>query len=192
MLAVLLATALVGWYRFTSVPTLQLKVLAEEATARLYERGPQGLPDWITEAERKYRGWRIYIVDQSGEDILRRELPPRLASYAGRLKNAGFLDEDIAPTRREDPLLLTPLFTDRNGVAYTIMTDNLRAPVNMLRESDVQVLLLSFALVISGLVCWSLARYVSKPVERLQSSARSLAAGNLEARVGQEFGRRRD
>lgn len=45
---------------------------------------------------------------------------------------------------------------------------------------------------ISGLVCWWLARYVSKPLERLQTSARSLAAGNLEARVGEEFSRRRD
>jgi two-component system sensor histidine kinase CpxA len=33
---------------------------------------------------------------------------------------------------------------------------------------------------------------VSKPVERLQSSARSLAAGNLDARVGEEFSSRRD
>ena len=33
---------------------------------------------------------------------------------------------------------------------------------------------------------------LSKPVERLQSSARSLAAGNMEARVGEEFSRRRD
>ena len=54
------------------------------------------------------------------------------------------------------------------------------------------VVLLAFALVISGLVCWWLARYISKPLERLQSSARSLAAGNLEARVGEEFSSRRD
>jgi two-component system sensor histidine kinase CpxA len=42
------------------------------------------------------------------------------------------------------------------------------------------------------LVCWWLAHYISKPLERLQSSARSLAAGNLEARVGEEFSSRRD
>src|SRR5690606_40006942 len=40
--------------------------------------------------------------------------------------------------------------------------------------------------------CRWLARYESKPVERLQSSARSIAAGNLEARVGTEFSRRKD
>jgi two-component system sensor histidine kinase CpxA len=53
-------------------------------------------------------------------------------------------------------------------------------------------MLFAFALAISGLVCWGLASYVSKPVERLQSSARSLAAGNLDSRVGEEFSRRHD
>jgi two-component system, OmpR family, sensor kinase len=65
-------------------------------------------------------------------------------------------------------------------------------PLNMLNEPDVRVILALFALLTSGLVCWWLARYVSRPVVHLQSSARSLAAGNLEARVGQEFSKRRD
>jgi two-component system sensor histidine kinase CpxA len=65
-------------------------------------------------------------------------------------------------------------------------------PLNLLSEPDVRLVLFAFALFISGVVCWWLARYVSKPVERLQTSARSLAAGNLEARVGEEFSRRKD
>jgi signal transduction histidine kinase len=65
-------------------------------------------------------------------------------------------------------------------------------PFTPLQAPDVRLVALAFALVISGLVCWWLARYVSKPLERLQSSARSLAAGNLEARVGEEFSSRRD
>src|SRR5690606_3945390 len=54
------------------------------------------------------------------------------------------------------------------------------------------LMVLLFALCVSGFVCWWLARYVSLPVVRLQYSARSLAEGNLEARVGQEFSLRRD
>jgi signal transduction histidine kinase len=64
--------------------------------------------------------------------------------------------------------------------------------MNMLDATDVRIVVVVFAMLISIAVCWSLARYVSKPVERLQSSARSLAAGNLEARVGEEFSRRHD
>lgn len=64
--------------------------------------------------------------------------------------------------------------------------------MNMLNATDVRIVVLAFALLTSAFVCWWLARYVSKPVERLQSSARSIAAGNLEARVGTEFSRRKD
>jgi two-component system, OmpR family, sensor kinase len=41
-------------------------------------------------------------------------------------------------------------------------------------------------------VCWWLARYISAPVIKLQTTARTLALGNLEARVDESFCRRRD
>ena len=115
----------------------------------------------------------------------------RIATTSQRLRDAGFLGKELMPSRRDDPLLLTPLFTDRDGTVYTIMVS---PPIwsNLLFAPDVRIVLLASALLLSGLVCWLLARYLSKPVERLQSSARSLAAGNMEARVGQEFSRRRD
>ena len=192
MLLVLASTAAVAWYRFNQVQSVTIRQLADEAAARLYAGGPLALRAWIPEAEHKYPGRPIYIVDQTGEDILGRTLPGPLQRYAKRLKEAGFLGEDVLPSRKEDPLLLTPLFTDRDGVVYTIMINTAGWPLSLLLERDVRLLVLAFALVISGLLCWWLARYVSKPVVRLQSSARSLAAGNLEARAGEDFSRRRD
>ena len=41
-------------------------------------------------------------------------------------------------------------------------------------------------------MCWWLARYISGPVTKLQTIARTLALGNLEARVDEPFCRRRD
>lgn len=193
MLLVLASTASVGWYRFKQAQNFDIKQLAQEATTRLYAGGVGELRTWITDAERKYPGRRIFLIDQTGDDIRGRELPQPLRNYANRLKDAGFLDENLAPSRRSDPLLLTPLFSDRDGTVYTILSiTGAGWPLNLLREPDVRLVLLAFALFISGVVCWWLARYVSKPVERLQSSARSLAAGNLEARVGEEFSRRKD
>lgn len=192
MLLVLATTAAVAWYRFNQVQSVSvdIKALANEASARLLVGGLPALYDWIEASQRKYKDRRIFIVNPNGQDILQRKLPPRFQSYATRLKDAGFLGE-LVPSRRDDPLLLTPLFTDRDGTVYTIMisSPNWR---NLLLAPDVRLVLLAFSLFISGLVCWWLARYVSKPVERLQSSARSLAAGNMEARVGEEFSRRRD
>ncbi len=193
MLLVLSATAAVAWYRFNQVQSVSIdtKALGNEAAARLLVGGLPALQDWIDEAEHRYRDRRIFIVDQSGEDLRKRKLPTTYRNYIQRLRDAGFLGKELVPSRRDDPLLLTPLFTDRDGTVYTIMVS---PPIwsNLLFAPDVRLVLLASALLLSGLVCWSLARYLSKPVERLQSSARSLAAGNMEARVGEEFSRRRD
>jgi len=193
MLLVLLATGAVAWYRFNQVEStsIDIKALGDEASARLLVGGLPALHDWMEEAEERYRDRRIFIVDQSGNDIRGQEMPAVYRSYVQRLRSAGFLGTELAAARRDDPLLLTPLFTDRDGKVYTIMVGR---PIwrNLLFAPDVSIVLLVFALVLSVLVCWPLARYLSKPVERLQSGARSLAAGNMEARVGQEFSRRRD
>lgn len=194
-LVVLGTTAGVAWYRFQEVKRINvdIKQLANEAAALLRSDGPQALPAWIADAERKYKERDIFIVQANGEDVLGRALPHHLKKYVVRLQNAGLLGENPTGSRDiDDPLLLTPLFTDREGKVYSIMISGPSWPMNMFDATDVRIVVLVFAMLISGLVCWSLARYVSKPVERLQSSARSLAAGNLEARVGEEFSRRRD
>jgi two-component system, OmpR family, sensor kinase len=192
-LLVLLATGVLAWYRFNQVEStsIDIKALGNEASARLLVGGLPALHDWIDEAEQRYRDRRIFVVDQSGEDIRKREMPAVYRNYGQRLRDAGFLGKELAPSRRDDPLLLTPLFTDRDGRVYTIMIGRANWR-NLLFAPDVSIVLLAFALVLSVLVCWPLARYLSKPVERLQSSVRSLAAGNMEARVGKQFSARRD
>jgi two-component system sensor histidine kinase CpxA len=192
MLLVLSTTAVIAWYRMNQMQMIDFKVLAEDAVAYMNVHGDASLPEWIRIAEERHRGWRVYIVNQEGQDVLQRELPPRQRSYTSRLFEAGLLDPAQPPSRREDPLLITPIFTGQGGSVYALMADAARSPIDLFPEPDVKLVILTFALVISGLVCWWLARYVSKPVERLQSSARSLAAGNLEARVGEEFSRRQD
>jgi two-component system sensor histidine kinase CpxA len=192
-LLVLSTTAAVAWYRFERDKNAypNIRQLASEASNRLLVGGMHELFDWIDEVEGRYPGRHIYVVKPDGHDILDRPLPPTYRSYANRLKDAGFFGRDPPPTGRDDPLLLTPLFTDRDGTVYTLMIGP-SWPLSPLLSSDVRLVVLAFALFISGLVCWWLAHYVSKPLERLQSSARSLAAGNLEARVGEEFSSRRD
>jgi two-component system sensor histidine kinase CpxA len=192
MLLVLLSTAAVAWYRFSQVQTPDINELAGQAAARLDKDGLAGLRDWIAEAEAKYIGRTIYVADYTGEDILGRTLPERLQSYVRRLERAGLLSKGVPRDREPNPLLLTPQFFDRDDSVYTLLIDASVGAWGVLRTNNVRVVLFAFALGISGLVCWWLARYVSQPVERLQSSARSLAAGNLDSRVGEEFSRRQD
>lgn len=51
--------------------------------------------------------------------------------------------------------------------------------------------ILTFTLAVS-LVCYGLARYLTKPVLRLRTVAQQLAGGNLQVRVGAEFLQRQD
>ena len=192
-LLVLATTGSVAWYRFQRDQAAwpNNRQLASEASNRLLVGGMEDLYRWIEETEDRYPGRHFYVVGSSGQDILQRPLPPTYRSYANRLRDAGFFGREPPPNGRDDPLLLTPLFTDRDGSVYTLMI-GATGVLSPLLSTDVRVVVLAFALVISGLMCWWLARYISKPLERLQSSARSLAAGNLEARVGQEFSSRRD
>jgi two-component system sensor histidine kinase CpxA len=48
------------------------------------------------------------------------------------------------------------------------------------------------SILIAGLVCYLLARYLTSPVEKLQSMVKSLAEGNLSVRVAPQLGRRND
>jgi two-component system, OmpR family, sensor kinase len=191
MLLVLLSTAAVAFYRFSQIQAPDLNELATQASVRLKKDGVNGVRDWIAESEKKYIGRTIFVVDYTGVDILGRTLPERLQSYVRRLERAGLMSKGVPRDREPNPLLLSPQFFDRDDSVYTILTD---APGGVwgALTPDIRVVLFAFALAISGLVCWWLARYVSKPVERLQSSARSLAAGNLDSRVGKEFSRRHD
>ena len=192
-LLVLATTAAVAWYRFErdQTPSVNVREAADEAAERLHKGGIADLRRWVEEAEDKYPGRNIYVVGPDAQDILNRALPSNYRSYANRLKETGFFRRDIPPGGRQDPLMLTPFFTDLDGTVYTLLVGPSN-PLSPLLKSDVRLVVLAFALGISGLVCWWLARYISMPLERLQSSARELAAGNLEVTVGQEFSSRHD
>jgi two-component system OmpR family sensor kinase len=192
MVLVLFATASVAWYRLRQVPNIDVNTLVNHASEQFQAGGMSALQKWVQNTERSNVGLTIYVVNAAGDDVLGRRLPDRWRAYLARLERAGLLSPRMVVDPEPDPLLLTPQFTDKNGAVYTVMRDLPASPYAVLSTPDVRALLLLFALCISGFVCWLLARYVSKPVERLQSSARSLAAGNLEARVGEEFSRRRD
>ncbi len=191
MLLVLLSTATVAWYRFSKVETLDLNELAQGAAAQLNNDGVDGLRAWIVDAEEKYIGRTFFIVDYTGIDVFGRTLPDRLMAYVRRLERAGLMSKGVPRDREPNPLLLTPQFFDRDDSVYTMLIDSV-GPWGALNTPDVRAVIVAFALAISGLVCWWLAHYVSKPVERLQSSVRSLAAGNLDSRVGDVFARRHD
>lgn len=192
MVLVVIATAGVTWYRFRMIWSIPIDrpQFAVEAEDQLQRNGLPGMRAWIRSSERCYPARQFYVIDSTGQDLLGRTLPLGYQSHVERLIAVGAFRKDLAPDPNER-VVLTPMFRDTQGNLYTLMITNPVWPM-MLEYADVQIIVVLFALVASGLACWWLARYVSLPVVRLQSSTRSLAEGNLEVRMGDEFSRRRD
>src|ERR1035438_9614175 len=51
---------------------------------------------------------------------------------------------------------------------------------------------LKLGTILSALICFLIAHYLSKPIERLRDATHELARGNLDIRAGENLGNRRD
>ncbi len=188
----IIVSATVAYQRLQALDAVEPSDLADQAAARLAKEGKPGLFAWIGEAERTHAGLRIYIVESHGVDILGRPLPERIQRRVHSIEMSGALGgRNGRPV--QDMARRVPQFIGPNGEVLTLMTTFAGyPPFAVLRTTDVNLTLLAIAFLFSGLVCWWLARYVSMPVARLQDAARSVAAGNLDARVSDQFATRHD
>ena len=181
--------------RSTEIQSLVPGELAITAEQRLVSGGLDGVRDWARDMRNMHPGLDIFIVDALGRSITKQTPPEFIQRRIARLQSEGLLN---GPSRRGsspggDLLRTEPQITAANGAVYTLVFSQVPdwSPA-VLGTPGIQALLLMLALTISGSICWYLARSVTRPVEKLQSSARSLANGNLDARVGAEFAYRKD
>ena len=83
--------------------------------------------------------------------------------------------------------------TSESGVAYILVAD-LPLPESGRAVANARTQLIggAVAVVLSGLVCWGLVRYLTAPLITLRGATRQLAAGDLGARTGANRNGRRD
>ncbi len=80
-----------------------------------------------------------------------------------------------------------------SGRSYIFVAEMPRGPFGAFRPATItQLLRYALAVLISGLICYGLTRYLTAPILRLRTATRQLAAGNLSARAGSKIGERRD
>lgn len=185
-------SAVVAYQRLQVLQSVDVGDLADVAAGRLQSDGEQGLIEWIDEAQHQHVGLMVYVINSKGRDLLHRPFPERIQKRVGRIVRGGLLNgENGKPVH--DPLRTTPQIVGADGRIYTVMTTYAGwPPFAVLQTPDVHLAILLIALLVSGVVCGWLARNVSKPVTRLQAMARSVAAGNLDARVADQFATRHD
>ena len=188
-------TAAIAWKRFGTLQNIDGATIADAASEILRKGGLPALQSWLNKNEEGSDGIVTYIVDMYGKDILGRQLTDRIERRVTRMGSLGYLAdaEGHPPPRMLDPLRTSPQIIGPDGEVYTFFWSYTGYTLfGVLSGASVYLPILILASGVSALACWWLARTLSRPVAQLQRSARALAAGNLEVRVGEDFTRRKD
>ncbi|MCH8303216.1 MAG: HAMP domain-containing protein, partial [Proteobacteria bacterium] len=162
------------------------------ASAALEAGGRKGLTDWLRR-NRTSRAITIFVLDERGHDILDRRVPFGLTRVFRRhrehLRRHQFDDRDPRNLRRSRP---QPQLVAADGSVYTFFVTPSRASHSVWTTADARWLLFAVALLVSGIVSYFLATAISRPVRKLRDATVALAGGDLDVRVAESVGKRRD
>jgi two-component system OmpR family sensor kinase len=193
-------TTMVAWHRIAVLSEINFDALNRDAEVALRNGGETALTSWLKKVGETYPGVDIYVLAPTGTDLLHREVPPRLRQWLAR----GNGQKLIAASPDRSPLapgfqysashlLDSSKISGSNGKDYTLAVAWYgSSPVDVLGSYDVLPPLFVLALIVSAIVSWWIAHYISAPIHELQLSARILARGNLDAQVEDRFSKRRD
>lgn len=157
-----------------------------EARMVAKHEGLQGLRLWLQKLDRS-EAIPFLLIDQTGKDLLDRPVSSHLTKHLERWnKPRRSMGDPPAPKRRE--LIQVP-----GKGEYLLVPDFQAVTLNrVLSRPRVIALPVVVAAIISGLVCFLLAGYLTRPIRRLSSATQQFAAGNLSLRVASTMGKRRD
>lgn len=188
MAAIVAGAILVTWLvvveRQESLPRVSVELVGQ-AARELRAGGEPALRDWLR--RQRTPGFRVFVVDESGRELLDRPLPPHLQR---RLQPRGPYHEPpgirvLAP--QPVPLLLT-----EQGRRYAVLVVRPPSQFGPLGIPETRWAVLVVALLATGVASWLLARSVTRPVKRISAATRAIAEGNLDARVLGRVQQRRD
>src|SRR5690606_6822232 len=162
--------------------------IIQEAAAALEQGGEWRLRIWLLRNPRPAPGMTLLVVDEAGNELRGRTLPPQIAKL---LRAEAFTGSERPANVR--PQQLTTELIGPDGREYRLIFA--LAPVTflgVLTWPGTQEMVLTTALVAAALTSLLLARYLSPPIVRMQRATRALAAGDLDTRVGASVRRRSD
>ena len=126
------------------------------------------------------------LLDDHMQELAGRRLPTGAFELAQRVLQTRQAESDSA---KPSPLIAKPAVST-NGRRYVLIAE---MPAHFgpppLHDQITHHLVL---VVIGGIFCYGLARYLTAPVTKLRDATRELARGNLSARVMPALGNRRD
>jgi two-component system sensor histidine kinase CpxA len=163
------------------------RVSLGKQAVQAYEHGGQGeLQKFLDDFHKNVDDHRAYLFDGNGEELSGRNPPAwaqKLAAEAGR---AGGVK--VQSDRRS----AQPLKGASGGRYVLVMERPGPRPHFLFGPGHPPGLIISLAILTSGLVCFLLARSLTAPVVRLRAATQKLANGELSARAGSIPAGRRD
>lgn len=197
IIAITIGSAGFGGYLYAerlrdAVESFEIGESMLDASAALESGGRDGLAKWVTNIPAS-RALTIFVLDEHGRDILERRVPFGLNRMFRRHREHprvhAFDGNDPGNLRRSRP---HPQLVSADGRVYTFFVSPTRSSRFFWSSEDVRWLLFIIALVVSGIVSYVLATTMSSPVRKLREATVALASGDLDVRVADSVGKRRD
>jgi two-component system, OmpR family, sensor histidine kinase CpxA len=158
-----------------------------DAVAAYEQGGDAQLRKYLEELEQTQHV-RAYLFNEEGTELSHRTPPDwaiRIASGGPRVPHDGFMIP-APPVQRDSRS------SSDGRHRYTLVMGLPPGPRMFLGPRGMPMRWLILAIICSGLVCYLLSWYMTKPIVRLRAAARQLAAGDLSARTGAPGMGRRD
>jgi signal transduction histidine kinase len=160
---------------------------AERYITVFEEQGKAALAAYI--AHGKGAGVHAYLFGLDGKEELSQPVPRDAGPLVQAAKGTDEMQVVWSATRR----FVAQKVTGPSGNQYIFLVELTSPFVKFFSaRPPIQALRLIIAIIIGGLVCLWLARYITAPVEKLRAAARRLADGNLSSRIGTDAIRRKD
>ena len=156
-----------------------------QRAAEIYEQSGPGALRAALQATEKSSGVSATFFDEAGTELSGRTVPQKAQELSARATET----RDIEFNFEENTLVARPVVSAK-GQLYIYVAHIPRPPFQPSLQS--LGLRLLVVLVIGGIFCYWLARYLTTPLFKLRTTTNELAEGNLGARVSTKLAKRRD
>ena len=143
----------------------------------IYFGGEEAAQDILDNSQLRSNRTIIYVLDDNNQDILGREIDTNDTQIK--------FHESVESIDGENFQVLSKLNPRKRSMLSRMMRPFQRSP-------SIYFVWLAIAVLLSGLVCFGLAQYLTRPIRKLQLATKKLAQGNLNTRVSDAIGNRRD
>jgi two-component system, OmpR family, sensor histidine kinase CpxA len=161
----------------------EMPVLANLAAATFEQQGQAGLATLLDSLSLPKRS-QFWLVDSEGRELSGRDIPQKV------LKDAAAAGKSEGLHRSYEANVLAATAATTQG-KYVLIAELVPPPLAERVPGDI-LWTLKLGTIFSAIICFLIAHYLTKPIERLRDATNQLARGNLDIRAGDNLGNRRD